>query len=484
MSERNGDLLVDSIRYGVSTILPAILGLILISIFSKLYSPASFGRYSLAISIATIVSTVATGWLDQAILRFEPQNSHEVIETSTVLVFFLCSTMVVLGLVIHFFLPDLGPYSDFFIPGVMFAATYSLYNTYRTIHQSLLSSYSVSALKVLRAVVRFIFAIGLSILVFHGIIGWIWGAVLASIVVTAILLYITLPHIERRPALDIGLSRRMVSFGVPLIGWTLGFTLLNFSDRLLLELIDGSSSVGIYTSNYMLANQGASLIFSPLIQAMHPLIFNSLSGNSENQLGEYITRYTRYLLLAGSPAIAYAIVLSPSFTTALLAPRYADGYLVVPIVVTGLFTWNLANIGHKSLEAAEKTKIMLIGVIISLLINIIANIPLIQVYGYIGAAIATVMGFLAYPLFIYYVSKEYVPWQIPWFGVGLAFIGCGIIILCYYAFDMITGSTGLISDIILVPITSAVFLIFCIKTSLISNEEIGRVRDQINTYRN
>ena len=198
-----------------------------------------------------------------------------------------------------------------------------------------------------------------------------------------------------------------------MIGWLLGLTLLNFADRVLLQFIRGSSAVGVYSSNYNLVNRGLLLAFTPLIQAVHPILMNTWNGANEPKVEALMTDFTRYFLIIGVSATIFAGMVSRPLSTVILAEGYHEGYVIIPIVAAGLFLWNISMIGHKGLEIQERTKVMFLGVSSAVVLNIVLNIPLISLYGYLGAAVATLISFGTYAIFAYLTSLRYIRWQLP-----------------------------------------------------------------------
>jgi O-antigen/teichoic acid export membrane protein len=198
-----------------------------------------------------------------------------------------------------------------------------------------------------------------------------------------------------------------------MIGWLLGLTLLNFADRVLLEMLRGSSSVGIYSSNYNLVNRGLLLAFTPIIQTIHPILMNTWNGANEPKVEALITDFTRYFLIIGVGATIFAGVVSRPLSTIILAEDYHEGFVIIPIVAVGLFLWNISMIGHKGLEIQERTRVMFLGVSGAVMLNIVLNIPLISLYGYLGAAVATLISFGTYAIFAYLTSIQYIRWQLP-----------------------------------------------------------------------
>ena len=53
-------------------------------------------------------------------------------------------------------------------------------------------------------------------------------------------------------------------------------------------------------------------------------------------------------------------------------------------------------------------------VLVCALVNVGLNLLLVPPYGYFGAGIATMVSFALYPVLVYWVTRRYLPWLIPW----------------------------------------------------------------------
>jgi O-antigen/teichoic acid export membrane protein len=101
-------------------------------------------------------------------------------------------------------------------------------------------------------------------------------------------------------------------------------------------------------------------------------------------------------------------------------------------VITGLTIFHLSLYGQKGLEIKKKTALMLIPIMICAAANIGLNFFFIRHYGYLGAAITTFISYSLYPIFIYFISKSYIRWIIPWrsmFNIAISSIGAGAFFL-------------------------------------------------------
>ncbi|UCE39598.1 MAG: oligosaccharide flippase family protein, partial [Thermoplasmata archaeon] len=66
----------DAIKYLPAQIIPAIVGLISISVITRLFPPEDYGAYSL-VMVTVVVLTTLLGWLPVSIIRFYPAYERD-----------------------------------------------------------------------------------------------------------------------------------------------------------------------------------------------------------------------------------------------------------------------------------------------------------------------------------------------------------------------------------------------------------------------
>jgi len=400
--------------YSIAGIVPAIFSVIALTIFTRLFSPSAFGRYSIAISAAGIGSTLLFGWLSESIIRFGSEvDERELIGTVfTVVIGISLCLVTVTGSVYALIGNMLGSYQPFYFAALAFLLMQGAFQPIIALFRATLNSKLVSVFMCTKAVAMLALSVLIVLFVYDHISGWIWGNVIAiiiSILTVAALsdLLWTVPRINR------DMLVRISGYGLPLIGWIIGDPLLNQADRFLIEFLRGSATVGIYTSNYSLADRGLRLAMIPLLDAIQPIVIDRWSGNNQEQIEELLRQFTKYFFILAVPALVLLGALSRPLSTLLLGEAYHEGYVVIPLVGAGVFMWSLGNLGQIGLEIRERTALMSRGLIAAVVFNILVNIPLIMRFGYVGAAFGTLLSYSAYAAFIYWYSRNQIVWHLP-----------------------------------------------------------------------
>jgi O-antigen/teichoic acid export membrane protein len=416
--------------YTLTAVIPAVFGFLGLVIFTRVFDAVAYGRYSLVLVFVTVSATATFGWLEQAILRFETNNKNIINTVLAMLVLLSLGIGAVASIGSIVGSSMLGPFQSFYAPAVAAVVGTGCFQVCRAIFQARLESKRVTFYATIRAVLKLGIGIGLSIFILDSIVGWLWGAAIGGL----ISVFMMIGRLSTwQFKFDRSIARRLARYGIPMIGWLFGMTLLTFIDRVLIELLAGTAAVGVYSSNYALVHTGLPLVLSPLIQAAHPAIMAEWSGTNHEIIRDLLTEYSRYFLLLGVGATVFSGIISRPLSVLVLGEDFHPGYVVIPIVATALFLWNFAMIGHKGLELYEWTGTMTGGIAVAVVINVGGNYVLIPPYGYVGAAVATLLSSGAYVLFAYGASFRTVRWRLPKrtvlhvAGAALLMIGIGAV---------------------------------------------------------
>jgi O-antigen/teichoic acid export membrane protein len=149
-------------------------------------------------------------------------------------------------------------------------------------------------------------------------------------------------------------------------------------------------------------------------------------GPGRSRIQDLISAFSRYYLLAAAPVSVFAAVFARDLAHLFLGEAFREGYAIIPIVIAGLLCWNFGFYGHKVIKLLEKTRLMFLLVMVCALVNIALNFVLVPRYGYTGAAVSTCVSALLYPVQVWFVTRRYLPWRIPWMSVVRILAAAGI----------------------------------------------------------
>jgi O-antigen/teichoic acid export membrane protein len=381
----------------------------------------------LVVALITTVSLPFGQWLMQGVLRFYPQYAREGREADLVRAISLLAlgfgavvTIIVVSLLV------LGFGGAQLSPGELLAAgAVTFFSVANSGQQSALvarfESSRYSALTVLTAVSRLVLPLVL-LPVIGPIAGLLWGWAIA-----AFLGWAWLAIEQRRQSANArvrlreigGISREALTFGLPLAISEIGVQILAYSDRYAIAFLLGAQAVGLYSTNYSISEKLIILVQAPLIFAAHSRIVTQWEHGEYAETQHMVRNATRWLLVLGAPLVALTFVRSEMISAVLLGEEFVPGHTIMPIVALSILIYAGSQYGHKSFELSRDTWVIAASLLAAAAANLVAAVVLITRIGYMGGAIATLLGYVAYAVFTYIVSRRRGPfgWQIPWWSV-------------------------------------------------------------------
>jgi len=420
----------DFLTYLPARLIPAVVGLATVMAFTRLFSPESYGRYALVLAAGGIVLVVLGGWLRECTIRFLPDERAAGTEDAffvRIVAMALWATVVPLGaLAVLLIVPGaIGRYRDLLPWAAAWVTAGLLFVPLGASLQAGLLARRYALWEAVRAVLGLALALVYVYVVRRDVAGAFAGMVGATILI-GVFVARELRLVDRvrrvrgerqQPAFRLS---DLLGYGLPLVGWAAGLETLNLADRFILQWFRGSEAVGIYASNYYLADGGTALLMLPLLAAVKPLVMHGWAAGGTDDVQELVTAATRTLLLLLLPALAATAAMARPIAALFLDPAYREGYLVLPLVVAGVGAWGMGQLGHTGLQVTRRTGTMLAGVLVCATVNVGLNLVAVPRWGYIGAAATTLISYALYALFAYWASRRRLRWRIPWLTIGRA----------------------------------------------------------------
>ncbi|PEO16683.1 hypothetical protein CN546_13535 [Bacillus wiedmannii] len=412
----------DTVTYGIAVIIPALIGIISISIYTRIFSTEQFGQYNQVFNTTLLITTLFSQWIQQSIQRYRPLYRNDVeglrdFNTNLVnLICLMCALILLLGGLGSFFTSLLGGYEQYYWTSILLIITQFLFLTFGSVLQADFKTKEYKNFNLLTSIFKFGIGLAFIFFVYRNPISIIYGLVLGQIFLLRSMFKSTGMSLKTfsltRWSETKIFTKQFILYGFPMIGWFIGNSILNLADRYMLEGLGSVQDVGIYSANYSIVVASLGLLTTPLLTAAHPIIMNQANKVTDIELGKLITFFCRIYMLISIPLLVFVTVFHREITSLFLGEEFREGSIIIPIVFLSLIFWNLGMYGHKGYEIKEKTKIMLSFVLISAIANIFLNYLLIPKYKYMGAAVATLISMALYPLLVRIFSSRYIKWEI------------------------------------------------------------------------
>lgn len=440
--------------YTPGSLVPAALTLLTSIIFTRIFSPVAFGKYSLFLVYAAPIELLFTAWLIQSIGKFLPPEQtpegrrkvKEAIFLSTALIFF---GEIVLGaglFVAGNFLLAPG-WRSFLLPTFLFVIFSSLFDVLAIVFPAESRAKEYTAYKLFDSVATF----GLRLLLVSGLFSMdirlmFWSVVFSRLVLVPVMWVrggISRPH-RVVPVLRSGQIRgaaiAFLSFGLPMTIFFISSVLLDVGDRYVLNFLSGPGPVGIYDANYRLIAGVVILMVAPITITLHPYLMGIAGSGDSERINQVIGNVIENLLLLGALTVGLTFLLHKELARVLLGHEFRPGSIVMPAVVAGVFFFNIGTFAHKPFEIVGRTRVMLVFGVIAAVANIGFCFALIPPLGIVGAAYATLFSYLLYTVCVGYLGRRLYRWHL---NLRRIVIHGGIIGACvaaiYFVRDAMSG---------------------------------------------
>ncbi len=184
-------------------------------------------------------------------------------------------------------------------------------------------------------------------------------------------------------------------------------------DTVLLSILRGDADVGWYS---IPSKVTSALQFLPMafMAALFPAMSEYFVVDKE-RLKKTFEKAMHYLMIISLPLAAGVLVLAEPVVLKIYTTDYANSILPLKILMVGLFFLFINYPVGYLLNAGNKQVTNTINAGVTVLVSVILNIILIPKYGYIGAAITSLVSTVVlFSLGMYWVPKiiDYNPWYL------------------------------------------------------------------------
>lgn len=463
---------------GVTNILVALSSIIILPILTKHFSPQDYGVWVELMVTLGLIPNIATLGLPYTMVRFLASEKNKInIQEGFYTIFWIVLLIsVIIGIFIIIVSPELAkilfnnylPASiilAFLIP--VTALNILLLNYFRTFQQMKL--YSLFTL-----IQTYFYILLVSYIIINGynLVGAIIGYLAAQIVVCLIIGFVIIKNI----GFIIPKFRNLkeyLSFGLPTIPSMLSYWIVDSSDRYIIGILLGTAFVGYYNPGYTLGLLIMMLI-APISVMIIPVLSKHYDEHNMDEVRNLLKYSLKYYLAIAIPSVIGISLLSKNLLMILTTPEIAlNGFMITPFTALSALFYGLLIIFTQIIILKKETKIMGFAWLIAASFNVILNLTFIPNIGILGAAIATLISYLAALIFtISYSLKNFQ------FEIDKKFIIKSIVAsLFMLPLIVLINSDSIINLLIVVILSAFIYLIVIILLKGISKEEIVYFRN-------
>jgi O-antigen/teichoic acid export membrane protein len=389
----------------------AALGFLSVILFTRMLTPAEYGLYVVALSIAGIISALLFTWVRLSVLRFESEGEATDIRL-TALAAYLVSVLTMPVALVACTLA-LGVAIDRALAAIVLATALGLFELGQEILRARLDSTAYMRATVVRAVTAIVVSYALVQAGFGGL-GLVAG-VASGYVLSALMFSPSVWKGPRKP-FDRTTFNIMLGFGIPMAMSGGVFALHAALDRLLVAWLLGDAAAGIYGASADLVRQIILFPALSVASAVVPLAIRSLAEEGVAAADEHLTRSGELLLAVVMPAVVGLAIVAPHFAALILGPEFRDtAAALIPILV---FAWLFQTISQQfvqvSFHLAKKPSLMVAHGTVILVVNVVAMALLVRPFGLKGAAWSLVIAEFAGVIAGYMLSQRAHPLPFSW----------------------------------------------------------------------
>lgn len=458
---------------GFTNILISLSGLILIPILTKNLSIEDYGLYVQITVTITLLSTLLLLGFQNTMVRFLPSlNKIEEIQESFYSIFFtvfiisIIATLAILILskpisevlfssnliLVHFlallvFLESLNALLLNYFRSFQQTKIYSIMFTSKTYSSLILTSYFV--------------------LNGFGILGVLLGLLISGFIILIVNYGLIFRKIGFKIPHFINIREYLV-FGIPTIPSYLSIWIIESSDRYIISILLGLSFVGYYSPGYALGGM-LGMFFAPMAFLLPPLLSKNYDLDNLKYINKILEYSTKYFLLISIPAVFGLSILSLPILIVLSTPEIAQhSYQITIFTAISVLFIGLTSIFSNVLIFKNKTKI--IGTIWTLaaLLNFGLTIILVHYIGLIGAATATLIGYIFIFVIITHYSLNEFKIDFEILFIIKSIIASFIMSLLIYFFN----PTGILNILMVIMASAVIYFVILILLKGITLKEI------------
>ena len=412
----------DAVVYMPARAIPAVTGILAVAVYTRLLEPDEYGSYVLAIAAISMTTSIASEWLDRAILRYfeEYRQSGRLAEFTSTIVLSLVGAVVLVLLVWHVIVAFLGTWLSYDLivllrVGALVLLTQVSYAIVLALKRARRESATYALYSALNASGKLGIAVLLISFLDLGARGILWGMVTSA---GAILLYeisrsygrwrVRFSHFSKV------LMAQLLIYGLPLTGVSMASLLLAYADRYLIAYFLGPADVGTYAASYDISGMSVLFVAGILMLAAYPVIVHDFETRGDSSTANLLTRTTALSIVSLMPIVFGITALSRELATIFLGAAFEAGHEIIPWVSWGAFCFSLTQYVYKPFELKKRTGLLLCLVVIAAALNVTLNLFLIPRFGILGAAYSTLLSYFAYLVSAWLASRKLLTWALPW----------------------------------------------------------------------
>jgi O-antigen/teichoic acid export membrane protein len=290
---------------------------------------------------------------------------------------------------------------------IFLIAIFEQFKNYFVNYFRLLDNYNmINLIEVIYSIVAFILT--LLLINNYKIYGVLFAMLICGIVILIVCIlkanFINL-KIDKR------ILKNLISIGIPLLIYNLGFYILTTIDRWIILRYYTDSDLGYYTFANSMVN--ATLVFiSSILFLLYPKLIKAFNEGRNKNIEEKVKVYTKLLEVSSAIFFSIGVIIFKPFVS-IVVNKYLDSIGIYMILLIAIIINNLSYFANSYIVSNKNQKYLVYLQVISGIINLSFNLLFVKIgMGVIGVALGTLIAnaiysYIQYSLFFKLNSSKF-----------------------------------------------------------------------------
>jgi O-antigen/teichoic acid export membrane protein len=429
------DVKSDFIKYIPSKILPGLFFLVFTPIITRLFNPSQYGQYSIVISTVSVLLIMSSDWIVNSVMRFYPEYQRKnqlelfrgTVQRISLVSVIIISVVYCLGILL--LQKPLGPQLFHYLAiGLGIFIVGSFFNVAQSILQIKRKVFSYSLFSVWRQCGCYLCGILVVIIFKKGMNSYLLGIFGGILISLPYLYWLSFGKINSTQYSSF-LQKDMFNYGFPLVATNIASWLLTYADRYILQIYRGSGEVGLYSISHSLADQSIQLVVALMVLSSAPVVMKTWEEKGPEETRKLLSDITRYYLIIVMPVFVGISLLSKQVVGLLASKSFFEGHAIMPYVAGSILLYGFQRNYQLGLLFYKKTKIIMILIILSAILNVGANLIFVPRFGFVAAGFNKMAAYVLYTILIIVVSRHYFQWKFPFAALFKVTAACLVLMV-------------------------------------------------------
>lgn len=390
MSE-NRSVFTNTVVYGASSAITTLALFFMHLVAARYLGAEDFGRFSFAIAFVVLFVPLLDPGLYyltvRDVARQKTQTQHYLAHVLTWKVLVSPLFLLLIWVIVQF-LHD----SETTLQAVYLMAVAQILHTWKDAFRPILLAHELFDLDAISLAIErlTLFAVIATSLVYGKGLLWIcWMFVIIRFFDLVIIAIVTQYKVCRISlGFNFSVVKELVYAAFPIGAFYMTLSVYNYIDTVMLSVLKSDQQVGWYSAAYKIY-EGPVLIPAIIGTVFMPRLSRLFVENTKEFIS-LLEQGVKYIVLASMAVALNGILFSGLIVKLSYGPVYENSVQVLEILMAGLIFLFTIYFLQTVMISIDKQKIILYISLLGLGVNILVNAFLIPLYGYVGAAIATV----------------------------------------------------------------------------------------------